>query len=170
MSDTTQGGLDIAKKLRSTFHLAGLRMLAEMGLKGKDQSDALSAILHFDQLRSKEEKTYRAHYDDRVNDAIKRLLNEAGQKDRFFQPGWAQQDKFDKSGLRMRAERQVRFTHKAVLSLFDRQETRTLEEISKRSEDRAPDDISPVRPRDEVSRENGNPIHAKSRSRPRSRD
>ena len=162
MTDKQQFSLDGPARLKGSFHLAGLRMLAEMGLSGPHQSKALETIRQFDLTRKRAEKDHRENYDDRVMRAMKRMLHEAGQKDKLHRPHWAMHDRFDKDGLRVRAERRVRFAHQSTMDRIDRDETKALEAIA-RNADRSVDEITKARPQ-ALTRERRLP------SRPRLRD
>lgn len=137
MQQDLKNGIDPAAELNQAFHLAGLRMLADMKLKGEDQCEAIAVIRDFDKVRREEERLYHLEYHDRVNDAMKALIDEAGAKDRSFKPGFAGHDRFDQSSLQVRAERRVRHAHRAAMSLLDQQETRALEAIAVRADEAA---------------------------------
>ncbi len=132
-----QNDIDPISELNQSFHLAGLRMQADMKLKGEDRREAIAIIRDFDKVRGEEERLYHLEYQDRVNGAMKALIDEAGAKDRSFKPGFAGHDRFDQSSLQMRAERRVRHAHRAAMSLLDQQETHALEEIAKRPDEAA---------------------------------
>lgn len=172
MSKETVGGTvgkgDLGEKLHKSFHLAGLRMLSEMGLTGPHQSEALQTIRHYEQLRRKVEKDYRASYDDRVTAVMKKLVRQAGQKDDIFQPAWGGRDVFDKTAMRHQAERQVRFAHQTSMTLLDTQETRDLEAIAARADELIKTDQGAEKPRDlSHDRRGAHPFKPKGRPRPR---
>ncbi len=155
-------GIDPGADLNKSFHLASLRMLADLGLSGAHQSQALEVIRQFQLARDKEETNYRATYDDRVKDSILKLQNRAAGKDDDHKPRWGTADRFNPNALRLQAEREVRFAHQTTLSLLDTQETRELEEIAKQADRDVPNqEMSPR------SSERRSQSHMRSRPRPR---
>jgi len=124
---------DISKEMRDSFHLKGLRRLAELGLKGHHKIDALKTINHYDHARKEETQDFKDDYEVRVSKAIKTLQKEAGQKTREHNHPFAFLDRFDKGQMTLRAEKRVRHAHDVTLSLLDRQETRELENIARKA-------------------------------------
>ena len=120
---------DIKQELKQSFHLAGLRKLADESFTRKDRIEALKVIKRFDKSRRKAVSQYYQTYANRVDEAILRLMNKAGAADKDLTNPAFGQDRFNKSALRFRAEREVRFAHLNAMSRFDVQETRALEVI-----------------------------------------
>ena len=132
--DTQAKPRNIAKELQQTFHLKGLRKLADYGLTDQYKLDALHVINRYEDARQKEIRDFNLHFKDRVNSEIKVLQNEAGSKTREHNHPWFGKDQFSRSSLELRAERRVRHAHEATLNLLDRQEAYELEAIVERSE------------------------------------
>ncbi|EFO28846.1 conserved hypothetical protein [Roseibium sp. TrichSKD4] len=123
-------GRDISKEMRDSFHLKGLRRLAELGLKGHHKLDALRVINDYEHARQEEKAHFKENYKARVSKAVKRLQAKAGQKAREFNHPFAFLDRFEKGQMILTARKQVRQAHEVTLSLLDRQETRELESIA----------------------------------------
>ncbi len=120
---------DIKQDLKQTFHLAGLRLLADEAFTREDRIKALNVIKRFDTSRRKAVSNYQQNYASRVDEAVLRLMNKAGAANKDLTHPAFGQDRFNKSALRFRAEREVRFAHLNAMSRFDIQETRALEAI-----------------------------------------
>ncbi len=95
---------DLKNDLKQSFHLAGLRKLADDSFTRKDRIEALKVIKRFDELRDKAVSKYKQTYAARVDEAILRLMNKAGAADKDLTHPAFGQDRFNKSALRFRAE------------------------------------------------------------------
>jgi len=124
---------DIAKEMRKSFHLKGLRRLADLGLRGHHKVEALKVVAHYEHARKEEIKDFKEGYEARVSKTIKQLQAEAGQKARDFNHPFAFLDRFDKGQLTLRAQKRVRKAHEMTMALLDRQETRELESIARKA-------------------------------------
>lgn len=131
--DGTKSRRDISKEMRDSFHLKGLRRLAELGLKGHHKLDALKVINHYANAQNEEKADFKENYEARVSKAVKKLQSKAGQKAREFNHPFAFLDRFEKGQMILTARKQVRQAHEVTLSLLDRQETRELESIARKA-------------------------------------
>ena len=124
---------DISKEMRDSFHLKGLRRLAELGLKGHHKLEALKVINHYEHARQEEKTDLKDNYEARVSRAVKKLQSKAGQKTREFNHPFAFLDRFEKGQMLLTARKQVRQAHEVTMSLLDRQETLELESIARQA-------------------------------------
>ena len=93
---------DIAKEMRDSFHLKGLRRLADLGLRGHHKVEALKVVANYEHARKEEIKDFKEGYEARVSKTIKQLQAEAGQKARDFNHPFVFLDRFDKGKLTLR--------------------------------------------------------------------
>lgn len=124
---------DISKEMRDSFHLKGLRRLAELGLKGHHKLDALKVINHYEHAREIEKADFKDNFKTRVHKTIERLQREDGAKTIELNPPFAFIDRFNNARLTTQAKKEVRQAHEVTLSLLDRQETRELESIARQA-------------------------------------
>ena len=124
---------DIASELRLAFGLASMRKAAEL-LKTPDQWASADAIVTRSQrLRETEERLFQERYRTRLEAARRRIVDEAGSRQRSFTPIWAGADRFDAAQTLRQADREVRQAHEGRLGRIDGIESRALTGLLARS-------------------------------------
>lgn len=84
-------------------------------------------------FRKVERQSYIQEYDTRVEVAIKRLIAQAGAKQREHKPRWAAHDRFDKTAITAQAHRNVQRQQAQVIAGIDEMEKNELSKLLKHS-------------------------------------
>jgi hypothetical protein len=103
------------------FDLAGLRHEASR-LTGDAWREYQQIQSRYEKERDRAEQIYATEYDDRVQTALKELIDRAGRKTWLLQPRFGGHDDFHAVRLEFKARAQVENDHFVDLSLFDNAE------------------------------------------------
>lgn len=126
-------GDDINTALRRAFELASMRKAAEALKTPEHWAEATEIGNRSRQLRETEERLFRERYDTRVEAARRRIIDEAGSRQRGFAPRWAGADRFDTEETLRQAQREVRGAHERRLGRIAGVESRALSSLLARS-------------------------------------
>ena len=118
--------IQFGKELRRIFDLAALRQEASKDLTAAQWKEFRQIKQTYDARRDFERGQHKAEYATRVEIARKRLINQAGDKQKDFKHRWFGQDRFDSSAINRQAHRNVGAQHQQLMSGIDRQEARDL--------------------------------------------
>lgn len=121
--------LSIGSELQKAFHLVALRRDADVLLTGRQWEKRKALIGRCERARQKEESLFEERFDARIAVEQKRLLNQAGSRNRTLQPDYAQNDLFDKTALLTQADTNVRNAHENRLDKIQDFETEKLESL-----------------------------------------
>ena len=121
---------NITQNLRNSFDLASLQQEFKTMRKGTDFEKGTEIMKRHSLERRQIEKTYYTQYDCRVEQALKRLIDKAGGKQKTFTQRFMGADKFDKSTLLRQAHRDVQFDHKRRMRLSHNSEKSELQALS----------------------------------------
>ncbi len=103
--------INISKELKHTFDLATLRKKTK-GLRTPiDWEKGHKIMNHYKRETQKQSQLYYAQYDARVNQALRRIIDKAGAKNRDFTHRWFGTDNFNKDHLMQQAHRVVQRDH-----------------------------------------------------------
>jgi len=100
--------------------LASLKHLASKNLNRQERKAYSKITEKYDGLRSFEQRAHETEYDTRVEVARKRIINQAGAKNRDFKHRWFGNDQFDKSATLRQAHRNVRGQHHQLMGGIDK--------------------------------------------------
>ena len=126
--------LDLTKNIKATFELATLKRDAKRLLTSKDWKTYEAIKQKHDAFRKVEQQSHIQEYDTRVEVAIKRLIAQAGAKQRDHKPRWAAHDRFDKTAITAQAHRNVQRQQAQVIAGIDEMEKNELSKLLKRTE------------------------------------
>ena len=112
----------IASELRRAFELASMRKAAEMLTAPDHWAEANAIRMRSQRLRETEERLFRQRFATRVEVARRRIIDEAGTRQRSFAPIWAGADRFDAAQTLRQADREVKQAHEQRLALITRLE------------------------------------------------
>lgn len=122
--------LSIDQQLRQTFALATLRQQAGYLKKPEHWARASEVQEHASKLRKKEEDDYANRYATRVEVAVRRLMHDAGSRNRRdYNPAGTGTDRFSPDALERQAQREVRQAHERRTSRIGLAEQRLLTAI-----------------------------------------
>lgn len=125
----TSARLPVADDLRRAFDLAALRKEAMVLETGRQWNGVTKIMSRCDHARRREQHLYDTRYDSRVEQARRRLVDEAAAKHPEFKPRWAGEDVFDAAATLRQAQREVRFSHEQRLDRIDTLERRELRSL-----------------------------------------
>lgn len=135
--------LPIEEVLRRSFEVASLRKDA-MALKTtRYWSDVRKLGQRCNKVRAREERLYTERYDTRVEEARRRLIDEAASRSRDFKPPWAGKDRFSPDAILRQARRQVEIAHERRLMRITEYERRTLEGFKRQAARETSASVSP---------------------------
>ena len=126
--------MTIGGELRRTFHLAAMRKEYKHILTGRQREQARKLIERCEDLRQREGKLYEARFLTRVEEARKKLIDQAGAVRKEFKPGWVGEDRFNKAATLRQAQRDVRAHHQRRIARIDSQESTQLSGLLKRAQ------------------------------------
>ncbi|MDF1669531.1 MAG: hypothetical protein P1U83_07950 [Roseovarius sp.] len=138
-------GFSITNELRRTFDLASLRLDAAKRLNGNEWRDYAKIKKDFDAKRQFEERRYRLEYKTRIDAVRKRLINEAGSPVRDYVPFFARRDRFDRPAITRQAQIEVRDSHGKTMASLDQFETRSIDGLLDRADERIRKQPKPAR-------------------------
>lgn len=128
----------ISTELDRTFALASLRAEGAR-LSGTDWERFQSVRNRYAEAREEEVRSFNEHYRDRVDLALRKLIDEAGAPNRKLVHRWFGHDRFDAERLEKRAERLVREEHYKVMAKFEAAEIAEMSMLLDQvNEDRTP--------------------------------
>lgn len=122
--------------VKKSFGLASLRREAMAKLNGKDWEDYRKIKTEIDLGRRFEKRDYQLTYKTRVEAERKRLIDQAGAKDRGFKPFWSRNDQFDAATTLRQADRNVRHDHQQRMARYDAHEIKASEALIARADAR----------------------------------
>jgi hypothetical protein len=102
----------IQEELRHQFDLVSLRREARALRTSEQWGEVQNITKRSNRAQAQEEALYTQRYDTRVEQARKRLIDEAGAKPRHLKPGWASDDHFSPDATLRQARRDVEAAHK----------------------------------------------------------
>lgn len=123
--------LDLTKNIKTTFERATLLRDAKRLLTNKEWKTYEAIKQKHDAFRKVEQQSYIQEYDTRVEVAIKRLIAQAGAKQRDHKPRWAAHDRFDKAAITTQAHRNVQRQHSHLMAGIDEMEANALSKFLK---------------------------------------
>jgi len=126
----------ITDELKNTFALATLRRESLKILNADEWKVYQKITNRFADQKRFEQRAFELEYKTRVEVARKRLINQAGQVRKSFQPVWARNDRFDRDAITRQAHRQVKAGFKQLMEKFEVSEVREIEGLLNRSEHR----------------------------------
>jgi len=126
----------ITDDLKKTFALATLRREAAKILNPREWKELQKIKDRYDAQKRFEKRSHELEYKTRVEVARKRLINQAAQARKEFQPIWARNDRFDKEAIERQARRQVKAGFKRLIEKFEASEAREIEGLLNRCEHR----------------------------------
>ncbi len=129
----TSEPINLSNQIRRAYKLASLRHEAAKTLRGNDQVAYSKVVVTFAEQRKLEIQSFHNEYRTRVEVERKRLIDQAGEKNRNFQHRWFGSDKFDKTAITRQAQRNVRHHHESTLARLDKQETEVVDGMLKRA-------------------------------------
>jgi len=103
--------LPISEELRREFDLVSLRREARALRTSRQWSEVQRLEKRCGGARAKEEALYAARYETRVEQARRRLIDQAGSRSRDLKPGWATEDRFSPDATLRQAQRDVHAAH-----------------------------------------------------------
>ena len=121
--------LSISKKVKQTFHLVALRKESKELLTGRQWEQRRALVKRCKEARGKENVLFKERLHTRVAIEQKKLIDEAGSKDKEHKPVWAQDDLFDGTASLAQADRQVRSVHEGRIERINQYEERGLEAL-----------------------------------------
>lgn len=116
----------IGNELRRAFHLAAMRKEYKDILTGRQRQQARELIERCDAARKREGSLYEARFLTRVEEARRKLIDQAGAIKKEFKPGWMGEDRFNKAATLRQAQRDVRAHHQRRIARIDSQESTQL--------------------------------------------
>lgn len=129
----TSEPINLSKQIRQAYKLASLRHEAAKMLRGNDQVAYSKVVMAFAEQRKLEIQSFHNEYRTRVEVERKRLIDQAGEKNRNFQHRWFGSDRFDKAAITRQAQRNVRHHHESTLARLDKQETEVVDGMLERA-------------------------------------
>jgi len=127
---------NISEELKRTFDLASLKHLASKNLNANERKAYSKITERYGDLRRFEQRAHEMEYDTRVEVARKRIINQAGAKNKDFKHRWFGNDQFDKSATNRQAHRNVRAQHGQLMAGIDKMEARDITKLLDVSEKR----------------------------------
>lgn len=123
-------------EIKRTFHLAGLRNEAAKTLNGDEWKQFQKIKRDFADLRRFEGRAYEIEYDTRLEVARKRLINQAGAKNKDFKHRWFGTDNFDKEAITRQARRVVRDDQHKLMAHLETKEAQAVDSLLEKSQHR----------------------------------
>ncbi len=120
---------DTANELKHTYDLATMRKNARTLRKPEDWQAAREIMERTKREASRLDHRYRAEYDTRVSEAVKKLMNEAGEVKRTLTHPWFTTNNFDQEAMMKQAHRNVQQDHQAQLNGLGQLEHSELESL-----------------------------------------
>ena len=121
--------LSTSQEVKQTFHLVALRKESKDLLTGRQWEQRRALVKRCKEARGKEIMLFKERLHTRVAIEQKKLIDEAGSKDREHKPKWAQDDLFDGTASLAQADKQVRSAHEQRISRINQYEERGLEAL-----------------------------------------
>ncbi len=125
--------MTIGGELRRAFHLASMRKEYKDILTGRQREQARKLIERCEDLRKREDSLYEARFLTRVEEARRKLINQAGAVRKEFKPGWMGEDRFNKAATLRQAQRDVRAHHQRRIARIDSHESAQLSGLLNRA-------------------------------------
>ena len=123
----------IEDELRNQFELVTMRRMAD-ALKTTGHWGERTAIdRQARDSRKVEEQLYTETYDERIDEARRRLIDEAAGRPRDFKPAWAGEDRFSRDAIEHEAHRQVQAAHDKRMQEIDREEQSKLDALIRKA-------------------------------------
>jgi hypothetical protein len=119
----------ISDEIARTFEIVSLRQAAKLIKDPQAWADLIDLTQRCQAARFAEEKLYADRYETRVEEARRRLIDEAGSKAVEFKPWWGGSDRFNSDDIQRQAHREVQQKHFGRLGRideFERQQLRTI--------------------------------------------
>lgn len=123
----------ITDDLKRTFGVAALRKVARKILAANEWKELQLIKKTYSDRRQYEQRAHELEYHTRVEVVRKRLINQAGEKNKDFKHRWFSNDRFDKSAITRQAHRQVRNQHFQLLGRLETLEIKDVEALMDRS-------------------------------------
>jgi len=124
----------LSDDLKKTFALASLRNEAAKILTPKEWNELQKIKQKYEGQKQFEKRSFDLEYETRVEVARKRLINQAGQNRKNFQPLWARNDRFDRDAIDRQAHRNVKDGFKRLIEQFELRERRDVQGLLDRCE------------------------------------
>lgn len=112
--------MSIQNDLRRAFELASLKREAKFILTPREWKTYQDIVKVHEARRVSEEKAYRNEFDTRVEMARRRIINEAGRKNKDFKPRFLGRDALSKDDINRQAIRDVQHAHHRRLAAIDK--------------------------------------------------
>ena len=125
--------LSTTQEVKQTFHLVALRKESKELLTGRQWEQRRALVKRCKEARGKENVLFKERLHTRVAIRQKKLIDEAGSKDREHKPNWAQDDLFNSSALLAQADKQVRSAHEGRIERINQYEERGIEALMQSS-------------------------------------
>ncbi len=124
----------IADELKNTFALATLRRESANILNADEWKEYQKITDGFADQKRFEQRAFELEYKTRVEIARKRLINQAAQGHKEFQPLWARHDRFDRDAIDRQAHRHVQHQFKKLIQHYEALEARDIQSLMDRCE------------------------------------
>lgn len=120
---------DIKDEIKRTFNLASLRHQIAKDFTSQEWKEYQKIREKYDDLRRFHQSEFEQEFKTRFEVARKKLIDQAGARNRDFKHRWFGRDQFDKTAINRQAERNVLGSHAQVMADIDNQEARETKQL-----------------------------------------
>jgi len=121
--------MSIQNDLRRAFELASLKREAKFILTPREWKTYQDIVKVHEARRVHEERAYKTEFKTRVEIARRRLISEAGQKNKNFKPRFVGRDSLNKDDINRQAVRNVKYAHHRRLAAIDKMQAREIKRL-----------------------------------------
>ncbi|UES36692.1 hypothetical protein [Roseibium aggregatum] len=121
--------MSIQTELRRAFELASLKNEAKSILTPREWKTYQEIVRVHEKQRLHEERAYKTEIKTRVEIARRRVISEAGQKNKDLKPRFVGRDSLNKDDINRQAVRDVQHAHHRRLAAIDKMQAREIKRL-----------------------------------------